>query len=137
MDFPSGEWFGFYTYSSSSRRFLMDLILEFQNGIISGDGSDGVGPFTIHGYYSEASGDCGWSKTYVGRHTVDYTGFRENKGIWGTWTLLHTKGGFHIWPLGHGADTLHEEEKEKELAPLKAGVAIVSAPGFATGASRL
>ena len=98
-NFPSGQWVGFYVYTYRSNRYLMDLILEFQNGIISGEGADGIGMFVIDGRYYPREGECSWIKTYVGRHSVEYTGFREQKGIWGTWTLYNTKGGFHIWPL--------------------------------------
>src|SRR5262249_48271850 len=77
----------------------MDLQLTFANGAIAGSGNDDVGPFVIKGTYSVQNRECSWSKTYVGAHTVSYRGFREGKGIWGTWdigTLCH--GGFHIWP---------------------------------------
>ena len=90
----------------------MDLILEFKNGIISGEGFDGIGGFVISGIYSTESRECSWKKTYVRRHTVDYKGFRENKGIWGTWTLPGAKGGFQIWPLSEGGSLVATEEEE-------------------------
>ncbi len=31
--------------------------------------------------------ECHWTKTYVGAHDVFYKGFREGKGIWGTWEI--------------------------------------------------
>lgn len=34
----SGQWFGFYTYHGYAKRFLMDLVLEFWNGKMTGDG---------------------------------------------------------------------------------------------------
>jgi len=116
--FPSGQWVGFYTYSTKSRKYLMDLQLEFSKGVIHGEGADGVGFFVIAGHYSEKDRECNWDKTYVGRHTVAYQGFREGKGIWGTWSMPRLKGGFHIWPLSEGPpiDPLtKEEEKESEL----------------------
>jgi len=37
---------------------------------------------------------------------VYYRGFREGKGIWGTWEIgIFAHGGFHIWPKGE-----HDEE---------------------------
>jgi hypothetical protein len=113
--FPSGQWVGFYTYAAGSRRYLMDLILEFRNGVISGEGADGIGFFVIAGHYCAQGGECGWSKTYIGRHSVDYAGFREKKGIWGTWTIAGTRGGFHIWPIGEGGfgEKLREEAGEE------------------------
>ena len=103
-NFPSGQWVGFYTYAHSSQRHLMDLILEFRAGRVSGEGADGIGFFGINGRYYPKEAECFWTKTYVGGHSVAYTGYRENKGIWGTWTINpDAKGGFHIWPIGDGA----------------------------------
>ena len=114
--FPSGQWFGFYTYSGHSRRYLMDLVLEFKNGRMTGHGSDGIGPFIISGIYHADNGECSWAKQYVGRHTVDYKGYRETKGIWGTWSITHSKGGFHIWPLGEGGCLAGTEAEQTEPA---------------------
>lgn len=120
--FPSGQWVGFFTYSFESRRHLMDLILEFRNGLISGEGADGIGLFIIAGTYNAQAGECDWAKTYLGRHSVAYTGFREDKGIWGTWTLDDIKGGFHIWPLSDGPplEKLKKEIEEELPAPIGA-----------------
>jgi hypothetical protein len=123
VNFPSGQWVGFYTYSQGSQRFLMDLILEFRDGVISGEGADGIGFFGIDGRYYPKEGECSWIKTYFGRHSVEYVGFRETKGIWGTWRIGDTQGGFHIWPIGEGAtvETLSEEIEEKApLTPARA-----------------
>jgi hypothetical protein len=111
--FPSGPWFGFYTYAGSPRRFLMDLVLQFKDGAISGEGADGIGLFVISGSYSTNSGECSWLKQYIGRHSVDYRGFRETKGIWGTWRISLAKGGFHIWPLSEGEPLTATEEEEE------------------------
>lgn len=53
----------------------------------------------------------------VGRHAVDYKGYREGKGIWGNWTLANGKGGFHIWPLSEGPALETDEKDEPALAP--------------------
>jgi hypothetical protein len=96
--FPSGPWVGFYNYLPGDRH-RMDLHLTFANGSISGDGSDDIGRFLIKGRYDSASRECHWTKTYIGAHDVFYRGFREGKGIWGTWEIARlTSGGFHIWP---------------------------------------
>lgn len=101
----------------------MDLILEFKDGRITGEGSDGIGLFVIAGHYSESSLECSWVKSYVGKHSVHYTGYREGKGIWGTWTLEVISGGFHIWPLGQQspsealAEALTIEEEIKISQP--------------------
>lgn len=127
--FPSGQWIGFYTYASEQRRYLMDLVLEFRDGVIAGEGADGIGFFAIDGSFDPRAGECAWYKTYLGRHTVEYTGYREKKGIWGTWHLDETRGGFHIWPVGEGLPlaTLREEVVEEfPLRPVHAGVPLPS-----------
>jgi hypothetical protein len=115
--FPSGPWVGFYTYSNRPRKHMMDLVLEFKNGKMTGDGADGIGFFVISGSYSEQSGECSWVKQYVGRHAVDYKGYREGKGIWGNWTLTGGRGGFHIWPLSEGAPLDAAKEKDENVEP--------------------
>lgn len=97
--FPSGPWVGFYTYPELRSRYLMDLLLEFRAGVLSGEGADGIGPFGICGRYHASLGECAWTKTYFGSHAIAYTGYREQNGIWGTWTNEETTGGFLIWPL--------------------------------------
>jgi hypothetical protein len=98
--FPSGPWVGFYNYRPGDRH-RMDLHLTFMSAGMRGDGNDDVGHFLIPGQYDAASRECHWTKTYPGSHDVSYRGFREGKGIWGTWEIgLLDHGGFHIWPKG-------------------------------------
>ena len=98
--FPSGPWVGFYNYQPGDRH-RMDLHLSFAQGSITGDGNDDIGRFLIRGRYDATSRECHWIKTYPGSHDVYYRGFREGKGIWGTWEIdLTSHGGFHIWPKG-------------------------------------
>ena len=81
----------------------MELHLEFSEGRISGDGKDDVGTFLIRGEYDPNSLECRWVKAYLGAHQVFYRGFREGKGIWGTWEInVVAHGGFHIWPRKAG-----------------------------------
>jgi hypothetical protein len=117
--FPSGPWIGFYTYPGRTERFLQDLNLRFENGVMSGDGADNIGFFGIAGRYHVQERECFWTKTYHGRHSVEYQGYREKKGIWGTWTIGPTKGGFHIWPLGEGGAEAERlvASVEQELTP--------------------
>ncbi len=98
----------------------MDLRLTFKNGVMLGDGSDDIGIFHIQGRYDGVSGDCHWTKAYVGAHSVIYHGFREGKGIWGTWEIPPAfHGGFHIWPLCEGAtEAENESVAEKEIVEL-------------------
>jgi len=98
----------------------MDLQLTFATGSMRGDGSDDVGPFLIRGRYDSANRECSWTKTYIGGHDVYYRGFREGKGIWGTWEIsIRWHGGFHIWPRVAGeteSDELKESAPETEAA---------------------
>lgn len=96
--YPSGPWTGFYNYAPKDKH-RMDLHLTFANGRVTGEGNDNVGAFVIKGQYDVQSAECHWTKTYLGAHDVFYRGFREGKGIWGTWEIREeSHGGFHIWP---------------------------------------
>jgi len=107
--FPSGPWTGFYNYHPGDKH-RMELNLTFANGNLRGDGLDDVGRFLIQGRYDAASHECYWAKSYLGAHAVFYRGFREDKGIWGTWEItIQYHGGFHIWPRQAG-----EGEKRAE-----------------------
>jgi len=120
--FPSGPWVGFYTYAGHGQRHLMDLNLGFRGGRISGEGADGLDHFTIDGFYDEKKLECGWQKIYQTHPPVTYFGYREGKGIWGTWDLPGAKGGFQIWPLSEGGPPdlrKLEEEEEQELVIVK------------------
>ena len=88
----------------------MDLELQFANGAVTGEGIDDVGRFTIKGRFDPTNRECYWTKTYLGAHEVYYRGFREGKGIWGTWEIvIQEHGGFHIWPWRFGQDETRAE----------------------------
>jgi len=105
-DFPSGSWTGFFMQPMLPGRQRMKLKLSFDEGSMRGRGSDRFGSFTIDGEYDRATGECRWTKTYVGKHSVTYVGRNEGQGIWGVWELsqlfglLSGRGVFHIWPVG-------------------------------------
>jgi hypothetical protein len=91
----------------------MELDLVFANGFVTGSGMDDVGRFLIKGRYDTAIGECHWTKSYIGRHEVFYRGFREGKGIWGTWDIkVIFHGGFHIWPRRRGEGEAMTESEE-------------------------
>ena len=111
--FPSGPWTGFYNYGPGDRH-RMDLALAFANGSMSGDGADDIGAFAIRGRYDAANQECHWTKSYLGAHDVFYRGFREGKGIWGTWEIgIYGHGGFHIWPRCADEGTTKKESVEQ------------------------
>ena len=98
--FPSGEWEGFYTYSlgPDSEKHRMSFILNFDDGTISGGGSDDVGSFFWNGQYDVQKMTCVLVKSYL-THPVLYEGRVDENGIWGTWKIReHFTGGFHFWP---------------------------------------
>ena len=98
----------------------MDLHLEFANGNMSGEGNDDVGRFAIKGKYDEPAGECTFHKTYIGRHTVFFRGFREGKGIWGVWEIgTFAHGGFHIWPV-NAAEGEQKSAKAEQDKPIEA-----------------
>src|SRR3954471_18273216 len=112
--FPSGEWTGFYNYAPADKH-RMDIALEFSNGSLSGAGCDGVGQFGLKGHYDLATKECTFTKSYLGAHSVFYRGFREGKGIWGTWEIgISGRGGFHIWPLHSGQSDAQTATTQKE-----------------------
>jgi hypothetical protein len=98
----------------------MDLDLTFGNGSLSGTGVDDVGNFLIRGRYEASAGECYWTKSYLGAHDVFYRGFREGKGIWGTWEItIREHGGFHIWPRRAG-DTEKQAATADQAKPVDA-----------------
>jgi hypothetical protein len=101
----------------------MDLHLTFREGTMTGEGIDRIGRFLISGRYDVSEGKCGWIKRYVGKHSVDYQGFNEGKGIWGSWRIPPLHGGFHIWPVGMGESDVDQLGEEREV-PQLVGVSV-------------
>jgi hypothetical protein len=124
--FPSGPWLGFYTYAGQPDRHRMDLALTFATAMITGEGTDDLGAFIIRGRYDVNAKESHWNKGYIGRHDVYYRGFREGKGIWGTWEIGSVRGGFKIWPAayGEGDDDAEIEEKVQEKPTDAVGEAV-------------
>ncbi len=119
IDYPSGPWTGYYTYNDLPERGRMDLELHFADGLVRGSGTDPVGFFSLRGRYDFQEAEVWWTKSYPGRHDVHYRGFREGRGIWGTWEILEGwRGGFRIWPKGIGEGAT---EKIEEEVPVPAG----------------
>ena len=101
--FPSGPWVGFFLQPDLPGKHSMELLLEFSEGQVKGEGRDRIGHFLIKGRFQSEDGRCWWTKSYLGRHDVSYNGYNEGKGIWGTWEIgTPWKGGFHIWPEAMG-----------------------------------
>lgn len=124
--FPSGPWQGFWLHpASNNQRGEMEIVLTFADEQLTGEGRDVVGEFLFKGRYSLESGECHFTKHYIGKHNVFYRGFNEGKGIWGLWEIRYSipggrtyidKGGFHIWPEGM-SDPTHSSLKTEEPIP--------------------
>lgn len=100
IDLPSGLWAGYYV--QLLMRHSQQVTLEFADGLIRGDGKDGLGPFTIDGEYRVDEGEVrmGWIKTYQGAHSVLYLGKLEDGQIVGKWKLSMMSGSFALRPPG-------------------------------------
>jgi len=120
--FPSGKWTRFFLQLAARGRQQTSLDLTCGDGRLTGEGKDRVGRYTIDGSYDLASGECEWTKQYIGRHAVTYKGINNGRGIWGVWELtqlwglLTDRGGFHLWPEGFD---VAEESDEAERALLE------------------
>jgi len=110
---PSGPWSGYYLYINSEQRHHMRLHLTFTvEGSLSGNGTDDVGPFLIKGVFIQPKQEASWTKSYIGRHSVEYRGLYDGRSICGDWALVMSRGGFWIWPSGLSegiAETVNEE----------------------------
>jgi len=104
-EYPSGPWIGYYLYQATGARHRQELTLHFGGGAMTGEGLDDVGLFVISGRYDAANRELWWTKRYRGSHDVSYRGFREGRGIWGTWEIRgFSHGGFRIWPKALGEE---------------------------------
>ena len=112
--FPSGDWEGFYTYSSGpdAEKHHMTMQLNFRAGIVTGTGQDDIAPFTWKGTYDTNNFVCQLIKSYQ-THPVSYNGQVDENGIWGTWQLDFVSGGFHIWPKKGEAQNTATAKKKK------------------------
>jgi hypothetical protein len=123
--FPSGKWVGYYLDRRVPGRHRMEMTLTLINGRLDGAGRDPVGTFTFDGSYDLADGRCRWLKQYVGAHSINYQGFAEGNGIWGTWDLrwlgYSATGGFRIWPIDRGDSSAAELHEELDV-PVETGV---------------
>ena len=119
--FPSGPWTGFFLQAQLPGRHLMEMRLNFRQGVLTAEGRDWVGAFLFRGHYDLADGRCYWTKRYLGKHDVFYQGFNEGKGIWGTWEIPTVpepsigRGGFHIWPEGMSDPSEPQLSEEADL----------------------
>lgn len=98
-DLFSGLWSGYY--EQRGRRHPQQTTLEFADGLIRGDGVDGLGHFRIEGEYcvEESEVRLGWIKTYEGAHSVLYLGSLCRQEIQGKYDVQGITGGFGFEPV--------------------------------------
>jgi hypothetical protein len=108
--FPSGEWEGFYKDRHGRHPTgEMTMTLDFANGHVTGAGTDPIGPYPWTGTYDTEAETCTLKKNYPGAHSVDYSGYADENGIWGKWSIkIWRSGDFHIWPKKAGASDADE-----------------------------
>lgn len=96
--FLSGRYRGYWDQLGYGRQPMTDLVLHFEDGVITGAGEDIVGPFSFSGSY-DGRGHLVMVKRYANRsHVVHYEGRYDGEGtIHGTW---------RIEPLWHGTFAL-------------------------------
>ena len=81
-------------------RIPEDLELTFDGGVVRGSGWDRNGDFVVKGCYDLDSREVRWTKIYATGRKVVYRGFREGRGIWGTWREdAQRHAGFLVWPI--------------------------------------
>lgn len=123
--FPSGPWTGFFLQLWLPGRHTTTMRLIWCNGVLAGTGEDWVGLYTIDGHYDLASGQCVWTKQYLGKHAVAYRGVNDGRGIWGVWEIRQfgglyiDRGGFHIWPEGTDVSEESDEAEQALLAVMR------------------
>jgi len=120
---PSGPWTGYYLYGHGGLKHYMRLSLVFTpDGKIRGEGVDDVAPFVIDGFFNGATSEASWTKAYVGRHSVKYSGIYSQRAICGDWTLGRLTGGFWIWPgvVAESQKVVTPTELEEPVEPVLA-----------------
>jgi hypothetical protein len=97
-------WAGYY--EQAGRHYAQQLKLEFADGLIRGDGIDGLGTFVVEGEYRTERDRTrlGWIKTYERAHSVLYLGGFDGRVIRGQWRLPDGSGEFELAPAAGSDD---------------------------------
>lgn len=101
-------WFGYYNGTSSTNNGIHYMnfdVMEIENELIRGRGSDEVGYFEINGKYSSKTCRVAFDKWYINKHHVEYRGQVNPKqlgsGIRGNWYVnterFNDQGDFRMW----------------------------------------
>lgn len=83
----SHQWIGYWEQEGYGRQPMEDLILQFGNGGICGQGRDIIGHFKFAGQMAP-DGRVLLNKQYIGQHDVLYEGQYDGEGtIFGQWSI--------------------------------------------------
>jgi len=108
---PDGEWKGFYIYKTAGVKHKMNCFFTFKNGKINGHGDDDIGNYTWRGNYDK---DLKVTMTKIySTHSVFYTGYADENGMWGKWKTMNISGGFHLWPITQNTNGFIDEAENK------------------------
>jgi hypothetical protein len=110
LELPSGLWAGHYV--QLFLKHAQQMTLEFADGLVRGDGVDGLGAFAIEGEYRVDQGEVrlGWIKTYERAHSVLYLGKLEQGSIVGRWSLASFgSGSFALSPASSQESRSNQE----------------------------
>jgi len=78
---------GWWEQEYFGRQAMTELVLQFEDGVIIGSGTDVIGRFAFTGAIS-AAGQVALLKQYLGQHSVDYIGTYDGEGVmWGEWRI--------------------------------------------------
>jgi hypothetical protein len=92
---------GYWEQHGLGRQPMENLVLEFQDGEIRGQGDDIVGPFTFQGHLAP-NGRVLLNKYYRYQHRVLYEGQYDGEGtIFGQWSIGPWYRGDFMLRLNH------------------------------------
>jgi hypothetical protein len=137
----AGRWLGCYAQPAAAfGPMWMDLELDVdtntaQEGlhVISADGTDGLGRFTLGGSLDTASGEVHLVKQYVGSHAVGYDGLLAGQAIRGVWSIGALRGLFALW----NAEILAPADLERGRLPRRQVDPFVQLAAFVTAPFRV
>jgi hypothetical protein len=135
----AGRWLGCYAQPVAAfGPMWMDLDLDVDTNtsqealhVISADGNDGLGRFTLAGTLDTARGGVHLVKQYVGSHAVAYDGFFDGEAIRGVWSIGPLRGLFALWnaEILAPADVERGRRPRRSFAPFLVQLAaFVTAP---------
>jgi len=88
----SGKWQGFFLLDAKRYDFTLELL--FKEAIVTGEGQDHSGPFTLEGVYSDEDLSLVLVKKYT-THTVEFRGhYKGDRAFSGEWSQPGASQGF-------------------------------------------